>query len=111
MRLARLLLLATFAIISTAAHAHGPTPQKAEEKITVTAPPAKVWDAIKDFGKFGKFTNELTGFFVPAKPGAKGGPVVVRGSIVQTSEDLYFVPPDKQQPKYTTGFFVLEPVK
>jgi mxaD protein len=30
--------------------AHGPTPQKAEEKITIAAPPAKVWDALKAFG-------------------------------------------------------------
>ena len=29
--------------------AHGPTPQKAEEKITIAAPPAKVWAALKEF--------------------------------------------------------------
>jgi mxaD protein len=30
--------------------AHGPTPQKSEEKISIAAPPAKVWAALKDFG-------------------------------------------------------------
>lgn len=30
--------------------AHGPTPQKAEEKIAISAPPEKVWAALKDFG-------------------------------------------------------------
>jgi len=30
--------------------AHGPTPQKAEEKITIAAPPAKVWAALREFG-------------------------------------------------------------
>ncbi|MBN8911761.1 MAG: SRPBCC family protein [Rhizobiales bacterium] len=30
--------------------AHGPTPQKAEEKIAIAAPPAKVWEALKSFG-------------------------------------------------------------
>jgi mxaD protein len=30
--------------------AHGPTPQKAEEKITIAAPPAKVWEVLKEFG-------------------------------------------------------------
>ncbi len=30
--------------------AHGPTPQKSEEKITIAAPPAKVWAALKEFG-------------------------------------------------------------
>jgi mxaD protein len=32
------------------AMAHGPTPQKAEEKIAIAAPPAKVWEALKSFG-------------------------------------------------------------
>jgi mxaD protein len=32
------------------AFAHGPTPQKAEEKIAIAAPPAKVWEALKSFG-------------------------------------------------------------
>lgn len=40
-----------FALATAAtAFAHGPTPQRAEEKITIAAPPAKVWDTIKDFG-------------------------------------------------------------
>lgn len=30
--------------------AHGPTPQKAEEKIAIAAPPAKVWEVLKNFG-------------------------------------------------------------
>lgn len=58
-------------------------------------------------GLGGTFTNELQGGFVPAKPGdpiAKSNPWIVRGSIIQTSED-----PKKEAPKYTTGFFVLEP--
>lgn len=35
---------------SAPALAHGPTPQKAEEKITIAAPPAKVWQVLKEFG-------------------------------------------------------------
>ena len=56
----------------------------------------------------GQFTNELQGWFVPAKLGeevSEDNPLVVRGSIVQTSE----VAPDKQ-PIFTAGFFVLEPL-
>jgi mxaD protein len=41
----------TFAAMSIAAHAHGPTPQKVEEKIEIAAPPEKVWGIIKDFAK------------------------------------------------------------
>ncbi len=57
-----------------------------------------------------QFTNELRGWLVPAKLGqevGKDNPLVVRGSIVQTSGDIAPVP----QPIYTTGFFVLEPLK
>ena len=56
-----------------------------------------------------QFTNELSGVFVPAKLGhevSKTNPLVVRGAIVQTSEDIA---PANPQPKFTTGYFVLEP--
>ncbi|WP_333793091.1 SRPBCC family protein [Hyphomicrobium sp.] len=36
--------------VAIPAFAHGPTPQKAEEKITIGAPPANVWAALKAFG-------------------------------------------------------------
>ena len=57
-----------------------------------------------------QFTNELQGWFVPAKLGEEVGeenPLVVRGSIVQTSADI--APPKDAQPMFTTGLFILEP--
>jgi mxaD protein len=52
-------LMATLSLIVGAAApalapalAHGPTPQKAEEKIAIAAPPAKVWEALKNFADF-----------------------------------------------------------
>ena len=57
-----------------------------------------------------QFTNELQGWFVPGKLGQEVGednPLVVRGSIVQTSADIAKDP----QPMFTTGFFVLEPLQ
>ena len=57
-----------------------------------------------------QFTNELQGWFVPAKLGqevGKDNPLVVRGSIVQTSSDIA---PTNPQPMFTTGFFSLEPL-
>lgn len=42
--------LALFFMAAAPGFAHGPTPQKAEEKITIAAPPAKVWAALKEFG-------------------------------------------------------------
>lgn len=49
------------------ANAHGPTPQKADEKITVAAPPATVWEVIKDFGSIGDWHSGL------AKVASEGG--------------------------------------
>lgn len=43
-------VLALWLGVAAPALAHGPTPQKAEEKITIAAPPAKVWEALKSFG-------------------------------------------------------------
>src|SRR5688572_4356887 len=45
--LAGLMICATTLI----AYAHGPTPQKVDEKIEIAAPPEKVWGIIKDFAK------------------------------------------------------------
>jgi mxaD protein len=48
----RFKILAAAALLLTPAMAlaHGPTPQKVEEKISISAPPAKVWALVKDFG-------------------------------------------------------------
>ncbi|CAA2137860.1 SRPBCC family protein [Hyphomicrobium sp. ghe19] len=48
-----LLALGVFAANAGAALAHGPTPQKVDEKIAIAAPPAAVWTIIKDFGSIG----------------------------------------------------------
>jgi mxaD protein len=42
-------VLALWIGVTAPALAHGPTPQKAEEKIAIAAPPAKVWAALKEF--------------------------------------------------------------
>ncbi|HWM31266.1 MAG TPA: SRPBCC family protein [Methyloceanibacter sp.] len=48
---ARLLVMiaATLTFADFPSVAHGPTPQKVEEKIAIAAPPQIVWDAVKDF--------------------------------------------------------------
>ncbi|MDD1622944.1 MAG: SRPBCC family protein [Methylococcaceae bacterium] len=40
-------------------HAHGPTPQKAKESVTIQAPVAKVWDAVKNFDDIGVWHPDL----------------------------------------------------
>jgi mxaD protein len=43
--------LALLGVTVLPAAAHGPTPQKVEEKIEIAAPPAAVWAIAKDFAK------------------------------------------------------------
>ncbi|MGA0530954.1 SRPBCC family protein [Hansschlegelia sp. KR7-227] len=45
----KLIAAAVLALAPFAAQAHGPTPQKVEEKIEIKAEPAKVWALVKDF--------------------------------------------------------------
>ena len=54
--LAGLMLCATTLI----AYAHGPTPQKVDEKIEIAAPPEKVWAIVKDFGKISDWNPAVT---------------------------------------------------
>lgn len=53
-----LLCLAAFAL-TLPAYAHGPTPQKAKESITIHAPVAKVWAAVKQFDAIGSWHPDL----------------------------------------------------
>jgi hypothetical protein len=57
-----------------------------------------------------KLTHELQGWFVPKRLGqevGKDNPLVVRGSIVQTSAGIAEA---DEQPMFTTGLFVLQPL-
>jgi mxaD protein len=69
MNFVRPLAVSFFALAASfgSASAHGPTPQKADEKITIAAPPAAVWDVIKEFGSIGDWHSGL------AKVAAEGG--------------------------------------
>jgi mxaD protein len=66
--LVRLFLAVTMlAATSLSASAHGPTPQKVEEKIAIAAKPDAVWAVLKDFGKFAEWNPGI------AKIEAEGG--------------------------------------
>ncbi len=47
----RIIALIALAAFSAGTLAHGPTPQKIDDKIVIKAEPAKVWAMIKDIGK------------------------------------------------------------
>jgi len=73
-----------------AALAHGPTPQKVDEKITIAAPPAEVWKLVKDFGAIGswhpslaKVTSEGDGTSATRTITLKSG-----GDLVESVDDV-----------------------
>ena len=69
MALTRSLAFSFFILAASvsSASAHGPTPQKADEKIAIAAPPAVVWEVIKEFGSIGDWHPGL------AKVTSEGG--------------------------------------
>ena len=73
MNFVRPLAVSLFALAASfgSASAHGPTPQKADEKITIAAPPAAVWDVIKEFGSIGAWHAGLA--IVTSEGGNKEG--------------------------------------
>jgi mxaD protein len=50
-----LLILALAGLSPLPAAAHGPTPQKVEERIEIAAPPDKVWAVVKEFANIGEW--------------------------------------------------------
>lgn len=46
----KLILFVSCLIFSLSVLAHGPTPQKVQESITVNVSPEKAWELVKDFG-------------------------------------------------------------
>lgn len=53
LRLGCVLILTGLMIGAGASWAHGPTPQKVDEKITIAAPPADVWKVVRGFASIG----------------------------------------------------------
>jgi mxaD protein len=45
--------------IPVLAHAHGPTPQKVDEEITIAASPEKVWGIVGDFGAIAAWHQDV----------------------------------------------------
>ena len=88
----------------------GTPPLDLKFRVTEGSPAALTISAVMKLPDGKSFTNELHGWFVPArleKEVSPSNPLVVRGSIVQTSVDIH---PTDPQPIGTIGFFVLEPM-
>ena len=50
----KFILILIALLFSITIFAHGPTPQKVQESVTVSVTPAKAWSVIKDFSDFKK---------------------------------------------------------
>jgi len=77
-------------LASGTASAHGPTPQKVDEKIEISAPPPVVWNLIKEFGSISKWHPGVTK--VTATGGhAEGATRTItlksRGDLVESLDD------------------------
>lgn len=82
-RLTRYLCLA-LSLMVFGAHAHGPTPQKAMQSITINAPVDKVWAAIKEFDDIATWHPDLKTSTGDGKNVADG----VRTLTLQNGEQL-----------------------
>ena len=86
------------------AAAHGPTPQKVEKTVTISAPPAKVWAIVKDFGGMQKWHPAVVSTKLENKNDPDGKPTTYRtlnlkggGTIV---EYLSYAKDDEMKIKY-----------
>jgi mxaD protein len=55
----RKLAIITLLCLPTLVIAHGPTPQKAKESITINAPVEKVWKSVKQFDKISEWHSDI----------------------------------------------------
>lgn len=90
-RLRALLVLGCFAVATLPVSAHGPTPQKAEEKISLAAKPDKVWAAIKDFANFAEWNPAITKCEAQGgnAPGATRVITLKNGGVLEEGLDEY----------------------
>ncbi|GAB4261947.1 MAG: hypothetical protein Kow0065_12540 [Methylomicrobium sp.] len=54
-----LIVLLSFWFFPVLSSAHGPTPQKAKESLTINAPADKVWDKVKAFGSIADWHDDI----------------------------------------------------
>lgn len=58
-------LMASQLLVSTFAFAHGPTPQKVDEKIVIAAPIEDVWEQVSDFALIGDWHPMVESVTIP----------------------------------------------
>lgn len=81
----------TAALAAGAAFAHGPTPHKTEETITIARPPAEVWKAVADFDALATWNPAVKSSAASTgnAPGSERTVVLASGGTLVDSLDTY----------------------
>jgi len=85
----KILALLTLAILPLTAAAHGPSPQKVEETVTIKADPAKVWALVKDFGNWQKWHPAIASIKLENKKDENGDDATFRTVTLKDGGNLY----------------------
>lgn len=86
---AALAAVATVALATPPARAHGPTPQKAEAGIVIDASPDAVWKLVADFGAIGGWHPDVKAVRATGEgPGAERVLVLEKGEITDSLDEI-----------------------
>lgn len=81
------LLLTGQLLLPALAVAHGPTPQKIDEKVVISAPIDKVWDVVSDFGAIADWHPMVTAVSQP-DPETRVLTLQDKGNITESLDEL-----------------------
>ncbi|MGZ5615439.1 MAG: SRPBCC family protein, partial [Methylobacter sp.] len=84
------LILLTSLLFPVAALAHGPTPQKAKESITINAPVDATWNAIKQFDDIASWHPDVKASSGDGKNASDGTRTITLRNGGQLVENLDF---------------------
>jgi len=84
------LILLSFLSFPVASLAHGPTPQKAKESITINAPVDEVWDVIKQFDAIASWHPDVKASSGDGKNASDGTRTITLQNDGQLVENLDF---------------------
>jgi hypothetical protein len=80
-------LVASQLVISNMAMAHGPTPQKIDEKVVISAPIDAVWNKVSDFGSIAEWHPMVESIDVPEE-GTRVLTLKDKGNITESLDDM-----------------------
>lgn len=80
-------LVASQLLLSNAVFAHGPTPQKIDEKVVISAPVEAVWDTVSDFDGIAEWHPSVASVATPEE-GTRVLTLQDKGTITESLDEL-----------------------